>query len=93
MEEMEKLFLQVPEPQEPVFGNAEGAEGNQDAEEGEIGVGIGWAVQGGEFKAALQAGDNNRRPVQAPGDVGEGAGGCAEGEVVGQGRAGFGSHK
>lgn len=53
VQELEQLFLEVPEPQEPVFGNAEAAQVNYRAEEGEVGVRVSGALKGREFEAAL----------------------------------------
>ena len=79
VEELEELFLQVPEAQEAILGDAQGAEVHERLEEGEVGVGIAGAVNGREFETVLQPGDQNSRPVQRFGYVGEGVGGCAQG--------------
>ena len=77
MKELEKLFLEVPESEEPFFANAEAAKINHRAEEREVCVRVGCALEDGEFETVLQPGDDNSRPVQRFGYVGDGVGGRA----------------
>ena len=61
----------MPETQEAVLGDAQRAEKSDRAEKGEVGIGIASAVKGGQFEAILQAREDNRRPVQRFGYIGE----------------------
>ena len=40
MQELEGLFLEMPDAEQSVFGDAQGTEVYQRAEEGELGIGI-----------------------------------------------------
>ena len=57
VQELEEFLLQVPEAEETVLGDADGAEKHQRLEKGKVGVGVAGAVSTWEFEAVLEAGD------------------------------------
>ena len=64
VQKLKQLFLEIPEPQNSILGNADSVEVRDDSKEGEVGRGIGSALKGREFEPTLDSGDDHRRAVK-----------------------------
>jgi hypothetical protein len=63
VQELEELLFEMPQAQETVLADADGAEKDNRFEESEVGVGVAGSIRNREFESGLEAGDYNRGAV------------------------------
>ena len=71
MEQLKKFLFEAPEVQKRTIADVERAKGNDGAEKGQVGIGIGGALKGRQCELLLQRGKLDREPVQSFGHVAE----------------------
>jgi len=71
VEQMHEFLLELPEVEQGFLGEVERAEGDDAAQKGQVGFGIGGALQGGQLETSLQTGQIDGGAVQRFGQIAE----------------------